>query len=241
MPSAKPRAARSQRPSMRVLMLKRPQKIRAAHQRRSMKTAFRLAMKPRLTPSPKSRPSVTAKRRNFKRRIGMNKRRNFKRRMGMKWRIVFASLSMLCLGTITAPAQAASQDECSIWLCLPGKFPGGCAAAHVAMAKRLKDLKPALPDFEECSASNPPQGSGSHMSYSMEPAALIAEHSECSSWMKMGKDSEMCTGWTIIPAHYVENTTCQQRTRDSEANPPNCTQTVQSIKVFVDGTQAGST
>lgn len=32
----------------------------------------------------------------------------------------------------TAPpytANAASQAECSIWLCLPGGFPAGCGAA----------------------------------------------------------------------------------------------------------------
>ncbi len=55
--------------------------------------------------------------------------------------------------------RAASQDECAIWLCLPGGFPQGCAAAHSAMLQRLKKFKPPLPDFGSCAEG----GSGSYV------------------------------------------------------------------------------
>lgn len=163
----------------------------------------------------------------------------FERRNSMKWRAFFVSLAMLCSGLFTAPAQAASQDECAIWLCLPGGFPGGCGAAYSAMVNRVKNWKSPLPDFGEC-AVNPPQGSGSHMTYSMTPAAFVPEHQECSQWSSWG-DNDQCVAYQTIPAHYVEGTTCQMDNDGGGVNPPYCTQTVQQIKVFVDGKQAGTT
>ncbi|MGH1379145.1 MAG: hypothetical protein ACRBB3_10025 [Alphaproteobacteria bacterium] len=56
------------------------------------------------------------------------------------------------------PVFAASQDECAIWLCLPGGFPQGCGAAHSAMIKRIKKRKPPLPSFGSCSVG----GSGDY-------------------------------------------------------------------------------
>ena len=56
------------------------------------------------------------------------------------------------------PVYAASQDECAIWLCLPGGFPQGCGAAHSAMIKRLKKSKAPLPSFGSCSSG----GSGNY-------------------------------------------------------------------------------
>lgn len=157
----------------------------------------------------------------------------------MKRKVLSFYLAVLCLGSVTMPAQAQSQDECSIWLCLPGGFPSGCGAAHSAMVSRLKNWKPPLPDFGSC-AVNPPQGSGSHMTHTMTPAALVPEHKECSQWTSWG-DSDQCIAWQTIPTHYVEGTTCQTDNDGGSVYPPFCTQTVQSIKVFIDGKQAGTT
>ena len=53
---------------------------------------------------------------------------------------VFLILTLISLTFGTGkPAFAASQDECAIWLCLPGGFPQGCGAAHSAMIKRIKN------------------------------------------------------------------------------------------------------
>jgi len=53
---------------------------------------------------------------------------------------------------------AASQNECAIWLCLPGGFSQGCSGAHSAMIKRIKKRKPPLPAFSSCSGG----GSGNY-------------------------------------------------------------------------------
>ena len=60
-------------------------------------------------------------------------------------------------------AKAASQDECAIWLCLPGGFPDGCGGAKSAMYKRLKKRKPPLPSFGSCAS-----GESGHYNMGME-------------------------------------------------------------------------
>lgn len=60
--------------------------------------------------------------------------------------VLFASIFLLFPNSI----QAASQDECAIWLCLPGGFPEGCSGAYKAFKHRLKKKKPPLPSFSSC-------------------------------------------------------------------------------------------
>tara|TARA_R110001599_G_scaffold69022_1_gene194414 strand:- start:246 stop:725 length:480 start_codon:yes stop_codon:yes gene_type:complete len=68
--------------------------------------------------------------------------------------IIAALITALIIGN-SPKAQAASEDECAIWICLPGGFPAGCGAAHSAMLKRLKDRKAPLPAFGSCAANAP--------------------------------------------------------------------------------------
>lgn len=60
---------------------------------------------------------------------------------------------------------AASQDECAIWLCLPGGFPSGCSAAHSAFKDRIKHGKSPLPDLSSCMSGS--VGSKSNGKYEM--------------------------------------------------------------------------
>lgn len=76
----------------------------------------------------------------------------------MKISRTIVTITIISLLSILAPAKsayAASQDECAIWLCLPGGFPAGCAAAYSAFKKRIKKLKPPLPPFSGCVVSSP--------------------------------------------------------------------------------------
>lgn len=57
--------------------------------------------------------------------------------------------SLILFGSIS-PSQAATQDECAIWLCLPGGFPQGCGGAYNAFKNRLKKRKAPLPSFSSC-------------------------------------------------------------------------------------------
>ncbi|WP_282611043.1 hypothetical protein [Pelagibius sp. Alg239-R121] len=68
--------------------------------------------------------------------------------------LVAASATFLLTST---PAYAASQDECAIWLCLPGGFPSGCGAAYSAFIERITHKpkpKPPLPPFNSCAVDS---------------------------------------------------------------------------------------
>ena len=65
-------------------------------------------------------------------------------------------------------ATAASDDECAIWICLPGGFPPGCGAAAAAMAKRLHRFKPPLPSWNSCAAADPGEP-GMEVEYGRDP------------------------------------------------------------------------
>lgn len=81
---------------------------------------------------------------------------------------IFAAAFVAAL--LAPPAKAASQDECAIWICLPGGFPSGCGDAHSAFKKRLKKGKSPLPSWGSCTVSDagtPPVDASA--SYGKEP------------------------------------------------------------------------
>ena len=59
--------------------------------------------------------------------------------------------------TISPTAYAASDEDCSIWLCLPMAFPSGCGDAKKAFRNRIKKFKPPLPHFASCLAKDSPE------------------------------------------------------------------------------------
>lgn len=78
-----------------------------------------------------------------------------------------------CIGLILATAffnqmplaRAESQAACSIWLCLPGGFPTGCAAAYSEFKHRIKKGKPPLPSLSSCTTG--PDGKSSNGRYEL--------------------------------------------------------------------------
>ena len=56
-------------------------------------------------------------------------------------KIKYKILILLMLGVpvfsvgFSQKSYAASQDECAIWLCLPGGFPAGCSAAYESIRR----------------------------------------------------------------------------------------------------------
>ncbi len=88
----------------------------------------------------------------------------------MKKSLLFA----LMLGMFPLTANAASEDDCSIWLCLPTGFPDGCEGAKSAFKDRIKHLKPPLPGFLGCSS---PSEHASDMTYQENFAAKMPDGS----------------------------------------------------------------
>lgn len=149
-----------------------------------------------------------------------------RRGFGMKPSFVF-SVAL----AFAAPLKAASENECAIWLCLPGGFPSGCGAAHSAMIDRVKDFKPPLPSFSSC-AVNPLAGSAGHIQSQHGIAAFVPTQSIC-------VDRE-CLEWQTVQAHYIKGTACH-KSENGRATPNGCTLTYYWAEVFIDGQLAGPT
>lgn len=113
----------------------------------------------------------------------------------------------------------------------------GCGGAYSAFKDRIKHFRPPLPDFASCSVQSP---DSIKMTYTLTSSAFVPEHQECSEWRSWG-DSDQCVAYKTVPAHYVDGTACQTDRDGGPVNPPYCTQTLQTLKVFSNGTQQGST
>lgn len=68
--------------------------------------------------------------------------------------LCFALLCFIILVSFNAPARAASQNDCAIWLCLPAGFPSGCSGAFDAFQRRIRKLQPPLPLLTSCIVSS---------------------------------------------------------------------------------------
>ncbi|EAZ4194915.1 TPA: conjugal transfer protein TraL [Citrobacter farmeri] len=153
--------------------------------------------------------------------------------------IASAALALFAATGLMAPktVQAASQDECAIWLCLPGGFPSGCGGAKSAMLKRVKKGKSPLPDFMSCAVKS---DSDSTMTYDYNNAAAIQERRVCKRYSGNHNNSR-CVEWETIPAHYVKGKTCRINWQTGSRNPEGCTSTYKYVDVFIDGKNAGDT
>lgn len=155
----------------------------------------------------------------------------------MKLSRILGALFLSFAALFSNAAHAESQDDCAIWLCLPAGFPGGCGGAYSAFKDRIKHFRPPLPDFASCSVQSP---DSIKMTYTLTSSAFVPEHQECSEWRSWG-DSDHCVAYKTVPAHYVDGTACQKDNDGGPVNPPYCTQTLRTLKVFSNGTQQGST
>lgn len=168
--------------------------------------------------------------------------------MKTKYRGVQAVLTLLFLAIGAAnTVQAASDDECAIWLCLPGGFPSGCGAAHSAMMDRLSDFKSPLPSFSSCVVSpdvGPVGEAGSTMTHELSYAARIAEHTVCTKKAPAYGESQMpgqCLEKKTVPAHYKKGEVCYMTSKQGQMHPPHCVGTYRYIDVFLDGEKTGET
>lgn len=113
----------------------------------------------------------------------------------------------------SAVAQAASQDECAIWLCLPQGFPGSeCSGPESAMWDRIEDDESPLPEFSECAVE------AEGMSYQEGYAAYIPPHQHCvkSHREQRGynygggpKYVTVCDESVDVPGKYLEGVACR--------------------------------
>lgn len=152
-----------------------------------------------------------------------------------------AVLSMMAFSA--QPAAAASQDECSIWLCAPGGFPAGCEKAKTAMLKRIKKGKSPLPEFSSCAVKDETTGTNPEdFSFSFDRVIRIREHKQCVKWW-WGEREKTCLAYITVPAHDRRGYSCYiDRGKDNEPERiEGCIGSFYRIKVFEKGKQLGET
>jgi len=145
----------------------------------------------------------------------------------MNTRILAATTSIFLFAGPITDAYSASTDECAIWLCLPGGFPSGCAAAHAAMVKRLHKLKPPLPAFGSCTDD----GSGDFTS-SFNVAAYIPPHEECVEY-GITEDGFGCVRTEWVGESWVSGVICGLSNDEDEAE--GCTRTDYEVHIYENG------
>nr|AGH89318.1 conserved hypothetical protein similar to pRA3.33 [uncultured bacterium] len=150
--------------------------------------------------------------------------------------VVLMALFGVTTSMVSPSAQAASEDECAIWLCLPGGFPSGCGGAKSAMLKRVKKGKSPLPDFVSCAVKS----GGSSMTYDYNYAAAIQERRVCKRYTG-NQNNSRCVEWETVPAHYQKGKVCAINNQTGSRNPRGCTSTYRYVDVFVDGALTGDT
>ena len=124
------------------------------------------------------------------------------------------------------PSYAASQDECSIWLCLPAGFPSGCGAAKSAFKNRIKHHKSPLPAFSSCAVQSSTKMTFTEGTMIYIPAVTCG-YGGSISYAGFGGFGAR----TPTPAHWQKGGTC----------PTIGCQTKRYIDVKVDGQNTGST
>jgi hypothetical protein len=157
--------------------------------------------------------------------------------MNKKFALSISFLSIFGLNSFNA--LAASQDECAIWICLPGGFPSGCGAAHSAMVKRLSKLKSPLPSFSSCVVASDTPGS-SNMSFTYNYAAYIPQRQVCADRYYGWGDNDRCSTWKTVPRKMIKGTRCSTD-YDGYSDPAYCTATYEYADVFLDGVKTGKT
>ncbi len=143
---------------------------------------------------------------------------------------------------LSIPVFAADQDDCAIWLCLPTGFPSGCSGAKSAFKKRIKHLRPPLPDLMSC-VVDAPDGTMPNMDYQMGVVSYIPASQKCVKYEITGYGNTgpqySCTQYEEIPAHYVDGPCIPSSYSGTGQN--GCTATHNYITVYQDGGVIGET
>lgn len=130
------------------------------------------------------------------------------------------AIVLCCVINIPAQAQAANQNECAIWLCLPFGFAlPGCSAPRSAMLQRLFEFKGPAPAFSSCEASN-----------STNPNTYQ---------MSTGKAVLMAAG-NLGADKIIDGGFCNFRDSGHE-EPLGCAGTLRMYKLYENGLQMGMT
>lgn len=151
----------------------------------------------------------------------------------------YVALSFTIFLTSYSPfTSAASDDECSIWLCLPTGFIGGCEAPKAAFKRRIKAWKSPLPAFHECLTGGEKSQNNTTERYTQESgiAAQIEEYRVCIASKRVlgGDNHRVCTQWETRPAHIIKGVPCS-KDKEHRRSPEHCTATLRYTEIYRNG------
>ena len=132
---------------------------------------------------------------------------------------ILLALPLLTISLITPPA-IANDADCAIWLCLPTGFPSGCGDAKSAFKKRIKHLKPPLPNISSCLVKD-----------SDIPPEIKAEYKPSDLAYEKGVSAKMPGG------RFIDGTSCQYRKHNGDIvlwYPRGCIATYHWVQVYMD-------
>ena len=152
--------------------------------------------------------------------------------------------TLLAVFSFIPSVEAASDDDCSIWLCLPMGFPSGCGDAKKAFKKRIKNFKSPLPSLSSCllKGGDIPK-SENDVSSQDGKAAYIPERTICTKYESKrdgGEWRRYCVSQEVIPAHAIKDRFCVIDKQNNHS-PAHCSHTIRYVDVYMDGEFYGET
>lgn len=153
------------------------------------------------------------------------------------------AFTLLASTLMPVKSQAASDDECGIWLCLPTGFGTGCGGAKSAFKKRIKAFKSPLPNFSSCLVGSSPLSNSDDFTSVNGFAAYVPEHRVCSKYQSssMQHYDKECVAYKTVPEKYVKGQRCERVGDSRHRTPFNCTSTYRYTEVYRNGSKFGQT
>lgn len=140
------------------------------------------------------------------------------------------------LMNVASPVQAASQNECAIWLCAPGGFPSpSCDAPKSAMIHRVEHGKSPLPSLAGCTKD----GNTGGTTGIADKAIHIGAHTETRA-REVGEHTRFYR--VAIADHWEVGGSCRIPLGHGEyTRRAYCSGPYHRIRVFVNQKQVGQT
>jgi hypothetical protein len=126
-------------------------------------------------------------------------------------------------------------------------FPSGCSEAKSAFKDRIKKLKPPLPNFLSCLATDVQVPAGtpvSTMDAKHGVAAIMSYSRQCTEYKYDELGQQHCINYGLLPDRIIKNTPCNKRIKNGEIiywNPRGCIGTTNWVDTYMDGNKYGET
>ncbi len=166
-------------------------------------------------------------------------------RLDKRWLQMALIIGSFLSGTLLSQANAASTDECAIWMCLPTGFTTGCDGAKSAFKKRIRKRKSPLPSFSSCLDSSSSNDNREEFTSKTGFAAYIPSYNWCAKterrWVRSGEYESVCVDPRTTKPEYRKDVWCVRDRENRTRTPAHCTATYRYTEVYRFGVKFGQT